>query len=327
MRSIRVKPGPELSDVSPEFPEFCGRLRLVLLGLALVVCFVSSCRTGGGVAGLLKILPAEGGVAGWRMKGDSQVFAGQDLFTYIDGGADIYLEYGFRTVLVQDYQGPAGKTISAEIFEMANSDAAFGMYAFKKGSKGREVGGEGRGQMGDYYLNIWKGRFLITLTGFDSDSETLIGLEALARAAEARTGGSGDKPRFLNTLPAKYVIKPSLRYFRGPLGLNSVLPALSRDAPGFEEGAAADYDTGMSLIVLRYPGRGACRAAFERLRAALSDPARFYEFQDAGEDLAAASDAKGKTIYATPRGDLLWIVRGGSRAAVRSFLSTLRRPQ
>ncbi|MCJ7587934.1 MAG: hypothetical protein MUQ00_08565, partial [Candidatus Aminicenantes bacterium] len=63
--------------MSPEFPEFRGRLRLVLLGLALAVCFVSSCRTGGGVAGLLKILPAEGEVAGWRMKGDSQVFAGQ----------------------------------------------------------------------------------------------------------------------------------------------------------------------------------------------------------------------------------------------------------
>jgi len=324
MRSIRVKPGPELSDVSLKL---FGRLGLALLGLVMAVCFISSCRTGGGVAGLLKILPAEGEVAGWRMKGDPQVFAGQDLFTYIDGGADIYLEYGFRTVLVQDYQGPSGKTISAEIFEMENPGAAFGMYAFKKGSKGREVGGEGRGQMGDYYLNIWKGRFLVTLTGFDSDSETLIGLEALARAAEARTGGSGDNPRFLKTLPAEFVIKPSLSYFRGPLGLNSVLPALSRDVLGFEEGAAADYDTGMSLIVLHYPGPGACRTAFEKLRTALSDPARFYEFQKVGEDLAAASDAKGRTIYATPRGDLLWIIRGGSRVAVRSFLSTLRRPQ
>jgi len=322
MRGIKLIPSPELSDVSPEL---FGRLGRALLGLVMAVCFISSCRTGGGTGGLLRILPAEGEVAAWRMKGDPQVFAGQDLFTYIDGGADIYLEYGFRKVLVQDYQGPAGKTISVEIFEMENPGAAFGMYAFKKGSKGREVGGEGRGQMGDYYLNIWKGRFLITLTGFDSDSETLIGLEALARAAEARTGGSGDQPRFLKTLPAEFVIKPSVGYFRGLLGLNSVLPALSRDVSGFEEGAAADYDTGMSLIVLRYPGPGACRTAFEKLRTALSDPARFYEFQDVGEDLAAASDAKGRTNYATPRGDLLWIVRGGSRAAVRSFLAGLDR--
>ena len=318
----RTRPGaghlePELSRVSPE---------IFLGAAALVLILAASCRPGGGAAGLVKLLPGDEAAPGWRMKGEPQSFAGQDLFTYIDGGADIYLEYGFREVLVQDYEGPAGKTISAEIFEMADPGAAFGMYTFKRSARGRPVGNGDRGQIEDYYLNLWKGRTLVTLTGFDSDPETLMGLEALARAADARLGGAVRTPRFLEALPVRDRIKPSLSYFRGPLGLNAVYPRISREVLGFEEGAAADYDTGLSVIVLGYPSGRDGRHAYVRLTAALSDAGRFFEFQELGGDAAAASDAKGATLYAALRGERLWIVRGASRTAALSFLSTLRRP-
>ena len=278
------------------------------------------------MAGLVKLLPDDEAVPGWRLKGEPQLFVGQDLFTYIDGGADIYLEYGFREVLVQDYEGPGGKTVSAEVFEMTDPGAAFGMYTVKRSARGRPVGSGDRGQIEDYYLNFWKGRYLVTLTGFDSSPETLMGIEALARESDARLGESGRMPGFLEALPGRDRIKPSLSYFRGPLGLNAVYPRVSREVLGFEEGAAADYDTGMSLIVLRYQNERDGRHASERLRAALSDTTRFYEFQELRGDVAAASDARGGALYAALRGERLWIVRGASRAAVLSFLSSLRRP-
>jgi hypothetical protein len=295
-----------------------------LIVLMIGAAFLVSCAVETRVSDLMDMLPGPADADAWVRKGEPQVFAGQELFTYVDGGADIYLEYGFRKVLVQDYESRAGKTISAEIFEMADPGAAFGMYAFKKGGKGRELGSEGRGQLEDYYLNFWKGRYLVTLTGFDSDGETLVGLETLARAAEARIEGAGRRPRFLDTLPVRDMIKPSLSYFRGPLGLNAVYTRISSEVLGFKEGAAADYDTGISLIVLRYPNGRTSRAAFERLRAALSDPARFFEFQDLADDLAAASDGKGASLYTMPRGDRLWIVRGGSPKMIRSLLAGLR---
>jgi hypothetical protein len=310
----RAMPEKKLSRVSPE---------LFLLAVALVLA--AACATRGG-AGLVKLLPGDEVVPGWRLKGEPQRFAGQDLFTYIDGGADIYIEYGFSEVLVQDYEGPGGKTISAEVFAMSDPGAAFGMYAFKKSDKGRAVGSGGRAQIEDYYLNLWKGRYLVTLTGFDSDPETLAGLEALARASDARLGGAVRTPAFLEALPGKDRIKPSLGYFRGPLGLNAVYPRVSREVSGFEEGAAADYDTGLSVIVLRYGDGRAAGHAYERLKSAMSDTERFFEFQEIGRDAAAASDAKGATLYAALRGGRLWLVRGTSRRAILSFLSSLGRP-
>ena len=307
---------PKLSRVSPE----------LFLLLGAVVALAASCVTGGGAAGLLRLLPDASEVPGWAPKGEPQHFRGEDLFTYIDGGADIYLEYGFREVLVQDYEGPAGASISAEIFAMADPGAAFGMYTFKRSARGRPVGSGDRGQIEDYYLNFWKGRYLVTLTGFDSDPETLMGLEALARAADARLGGAVRTPPFLEALPVPDRVKPSLAYFRGPLGLNAVYPRVSREALGFEEGAACDYDTGLSLIVLGYPDARESRRAYGRLAAALSDTSRFYEFQEMGEGVAAASDPKGAMLYGVLRGERLWIVRGASRPAVRDFLSSLRRP-
>jgi len=299
--------------VSPEF----------FIGLALTLVLAASCRTGGGAGAALKFFPPDGAVPDWTIKGEPQVFVGRDLFTYIDGGADIYLEYVFRQVLVRDYAGPNGKTISVEVYEMTDPAAAFGMYEFKKGAKGRAVGSEGRGQLEDYYLNFWKGRYLITLTGFDADGDTLAGLEALARAADARIKDGGEPAAFLASLPAENRIKPSLSYFRGPLGLNAVFPKISLDVAGFKEGAAADYDTGLSVVVLRYADAPACRAGFERLRAALATPARFFEFQDLKDGLAAASDEKGRSHYAAPRGLLLWIVSGRSPRTIRSFLDGL----
>ena len=49
-------------------------------------------------------LPADNAAAGWAKDGAPQEFEGEDLYTYIDGGAEIYQEYGFRRVIVQDYE-------------------------------------------------------------------------------------------------------------------------------------------------------------------------------------------------------------------------------
>ncbi|MCK7579399.1 MAG: hypothetical protein MZV65_29205 [Chromatiales bacterium] len=49
---------------------------------------------------------------GWRPDGDIQRYAGEDLFVYIDGGAEIYHEYGFRRVVARDYRNAAGKSVT-----------------------------------------------------------------------------------------------------------------------------------------------------------------------------------------------------------------------
>ena len=65
---------------------------------------------------LSTLLPEGPELRCWTKDGDHQSFEGEDLFIYIDGGAEIYFEYGFRRVIVQDYRNDAGSRLSLEIF-------------------------------------------------------------------------------------------------------------------------------------------------------------------------------------------------------------------
>ena len=150
-----------------------GSRRWGMAALALTGLILSGAWAAGGRAvqdDLRALLPAGGEAKGWVKDGDPQEFVGEDLYTYIDGGAEIYQEYGFRRVVVQDYENASGKSVSLEIFDMENPAAAFGIFSFKRSGQGKGVAVGAGAELEDYYLNFWKGRFLVTLTGFDDSA-------------------------------------------------------------------------------------------------------------------------------------------------------------
>ncbi|MCK4819630.1 hypothetical protein KA005_27945, partial [bacterium] len=140
------------------------------------------------------------------------------MFLYINGGAEIYHENGFKQVIVQDFRNKIRKSISVEIFEMLDSESAYGIYTFKTSTEGKELSLGDKAQLEDYYMNLWKGSFLVTLTGFDEDEETVRGLQEIARAVEAKIKIKGKKPLLVPMLPEKDLVKPSIKYFKGNLG-------------------------------------------------------------------------------------------------------------
>jgi len=132
------------------------------------------------------LAPRTGDVAGWTPDGEAQCAVGDDLFLLIDGGAEVYLEHGFREALFQAYRSDDGKSINLEIYKMVSPEAAHGIYTFKTGNDGSpiDVGQEGR--LDSYYLNFRRGNFLVTIIGLDTDIGTLAGIEKIARAVDSR---------------------------------------------------------------------------------------------------------------------------------------------
>jgi hypothetical protein len=112
----------------------------------------------------------------------------------MDGGAEIYISHGFRQLISQEYVNQNNKTINLEIFEMENASGAHGMYSFKIGKNGKKIALGGDALLEDYYLNFWKGKYLVTLTGFDSDRETIEGLIRIAEAVDGRIDSNLMKP-------------------------------------------------------------------------------------------------------------------------------------
>jgi hypothetical protein len=197
----------------------------------------------------------------WKPQGPPEVYEGEDLFIYINGGAEIYHEYGFQRVQVQEYvQG--NRSITLEIFEMDDDASAFGLYTFKRGNKGvpLDLGNEGR--LEGYYINFWKGNRQVTLTGHDEDPLTVRGLKTLGVSAAAGIAGPGVVPPLVAALPGDGLL--SLKYLKGPLGLMNCRADLF-DAP---EAVVGDYADGARIIVYAYPDEGTCRAAYTATKGA-----------------------------------------------------------
>ena len=113
------------------------------------------------------LLPASGEVAGLTLSDTPQGYRGDDLYQMIDGGADIYHEYGFRQVLSAEYVDGRGKIIKLEMYEMESPAAAYGIYSFKVGEGGKALAIGQEALLEDYYLNFWKGNLQVTLIGQD----------------------------------------------------------------------------------------------------------------------------------------------------------------
>lgn len=58
-------------------------------------------------------------------------FNGESLYGYIDGGADLYLEYGFSDVTVTEFLKAKSK-YKVEIYRMKDADAAFGIFSVSR---------------------------------------------------------------------------------------------------------------------------------------------------------------------------------------------------
>jgi len=125
-------------------------------------------------------------VVGWAPDGEAQSAVGENLFLLIDGGAEVYLEHGFKEALFQAYKTEDGKSINLEIYEMVSPEAAHGIYTFKTGNEGNPVDVGQEGWLESYYLNFRKGNFLITIIGLDTDIGTLDGIKKIARAVDSK---------------------------------------------------------------------------------------------------------------------------------------------
>ncbi len=254
----------------------------VILVLAQVTMASQGIRT--------KALPKDGDVEGWTKHRTLQHYAGEGLYEYINGGAEIYHEYGFVQVVVQDYVNDTGKSVSVEIFEMVSPSSAYGMYTFKTDSKGKRILVGSEAQLADYYMNFWKGPFLVTLTGFDETEETRQGLLNIAEYISSKMPVGRDKPHIVSFLPEEDLVDQSFKYFTGYLGLRNSHPFFSLNIAGFEQGIKGDYSGEFSFFLFRFEGEEEARKGFQSMKG--------------------QKDRRGRKLFAATHREYLMLVLG-----------------
>lgn len=247
-------------------------LLAILFALTLLQCSKEEEKTG-----IAKLLPDKIELRDWRPADTVQVYVGQDLYELIDGGAEIYHEYGFNQVAAREYTN-GDKSIMAEVFEMADPRSAFGIYTFKTGKNGKRVHIGDEGQLSDYYLNFRKGNYVVTLTGYDSDVATIQGLNTIANQISDRIKGLPNVPTdILSMLPQDGLIDGNVVYIEGPLALQNVYH-FGGDIFNVQTGVIGEYEDYFHVF-LRYPDEATRDSSFAQARLSFRDSPLFKTYK------------------------------------------------
>ncbi len=154
-------------------------------------------------------------------------FSGKALWGYMDGGADLYMEYGCQQLYVREYTSQ-GENLKLELYVMGDPAAAFGIYK----------------------LSISKCMYLNTITDLSCQSryQTAAALGPLFLSITSLTGTplsidlAGQIARAVLTanpqdrvnIPKVFQVPKiipynfNLRFFEGPLGLANGMPQWSQ---------------------------------------------------------------------------------------------------
>ena len=261
-------------------------------------------------------LPASGEVAGMTQSGTTQGYHGDDLFQMIDGGADIYHEYGFRQVLSAEYVDGRGKTIKLEMYEMESPAAAYGLYSFKIGEVGKALAIGQEALIEDYYLNFWKGNLQVTLIGQDSEEETVQNVVALAGAVAARIAPTGERPELAGLLLCEPLPFSHPKYLRGALGLMNNYLFDRENIFRVRDGLIGGVE-GCRAMVFRYASDSESAEAYEYATTKLSVGTRFIG-QTRQENQYTMVDRRQESVMIKQTGRHIAIVVGPDAEKVKA---------
>jgi hypothetical protein len=144
-----------------------------------------SCSQDGRVEDILALLPEAGEINEWKRISDPLIYEGEELYDYINGGAEVFLERGFLRVLVQEFQ-KGQKQIILEIYEMSSTEAAREIFLYRcSDSDQRLPMGQGACR-GDYYLMLHNGPYFVAATGLNTGNDIVHGIEVISKAVANR---------------------------------------------------------------------------------------------------------------------------------------------
>jgi len=171
---------------------------------------------------MLKLL-ADPLPSGAVTKHGASFYGPDNLYEYMDGGADIFVLYGVRTLMHADLRAEAVE-VTVDVFDMGAPDTAFGIYAAERspGFHYKAIGTEGYQYEG--MLNFLQDRYYVKLLGFGDGADAL--LEKLSQLLSQRIGSNPGFPKLLAKLPAENRIPHSEQYIpASPLGHAFLAPA------------------------------------------------------------------------------------------------------
>ncbi len=270
------------------------------------------------------VFPAD--VSGWKWDGKENHYNRKTIFDYIDGAGELYIAYNFNGVKVRRYEKPGQPPITAEIFDMASSGDAFGVFSFERQD---DEAGIGQGsEFGGGLLRFWKGSYFVSVFGEGQGKEVETATLQLGKMISDSIRNTGPTPRLLNALPngKTGLNEKSIRYFHSHILLNQRFFISNQNILNLHpktEAVLGQYAQGQQkthLVIIRYADEKEAAAALQKFKNAY--------MPDAGEKRILQTEDKRWTT-AEPYREFLILVFGtasreGGETLIRAALAKIK---
>jgi len=250
--------------------------------------------------------------AGWKWDEKEMEYNSKSLFDYMDGAAELYLVYGFQRLTVRKFEKPSQPPITLELYEMASSEDAYGLFSFDRQD---EAAGIGQGsEFGGGLLRFWKGKYFASIYADGEGAEVESDILAMGRATAELIQETGPEPKLVDLIPGKDfgLVDRSARYLKSHVLLNQRFFISHQNILNLSrrtEAVLAQYSREKqktNLLLIRYPGVKEARDAYQSFMGA-------YLPDAGGKDLVKTEDQK--WTMARQRGEAVIVVFGAPTAA------------
>lgn len=240
-----------------------------------------------------KLVPPLSELDGWKFTSEPKVYAGDNLFNLIDGGADLYLEYGFTQVVSAQYADPSSSNIQVEIYEMADTSSAYGIFSITQQAVEWSAQFGNLSAVNQDYISFWKNRYYVIISWSSRQHFDEPLLDKLANLIVQKIPDAGNYPDLLRSFqeagPGKKVI-----YLKGNLALSNFYYFDYKDIFKIKE-ALAFSPGNHKRIIIKYPDKQTAIETLAEARQSMSKNKRFIDMATAFQGFSC-KDNKGNHI-------------------------------
>jgi len=204
-----------------------------------------------------------GSINEWQAEGKPYTYNQKTVFDYLDGGAEVYLAYGMKSVRALKYTRSDEPSIYLSIFEMEGSDGAFGAFTYER--LDAEAGiGQGS-EYGGGMLRFWQGRHFVFIQAERESPASREAVLGLGKTLASRLAGEGRRPALVDALPQEGLRPLTVRYVISPLVLKNLERTLEDNPLGLPQrtpavmgqyGKTGDPER---ILIASYPDEGAAK--------------------------------------------------------------------
>jgi hypothetical protein len=192
-----------------------GRCVPLFLTLLLIAAFPSYAQD----VSLSKAVTLTGQSMDWHLEEPVKRYTPDDLFTYINGEAELYMPYGFTQLASAFYSKIGSKAeigLAVDVYQMGSLLDAFGIYAQYRKPDNQFLTMGCEGYVNPSQLLFYQDRYFINLAASGTSEFDRSIFETFARAV-SKNLPSSSLPRELDLVKVKSLIPRTERYY--PEGL------------------------------------------------------------------------------------------------------------